>query len=324
MAKILITGGAGFIGSHLAEKLLWKGEEVFVIDDLSTGSRANIRHLEHNKNFHFTEGSILAEHLMAELSQGKEQIYHLAAAVGVRKVLSDPLGSLETNIRGTEIVFREASKNKAKVLLASTSEVCGKNEEMPLREDNDRTYGSIYKTRWLYALSKGVDEYLALAYHKQKGLPVVIVRFFNVIGPRQTGFYGMVVPNFVQQALRGESITVYGDGNQTRCFAYVSDITDALVKLMQAKTAEARVLNLGSDEEISINELASKVNELTKSNSEIVHQPYEEAYPEGFEDFKRRVPDITEVKKIIDFNPRCLEESLVEIIKYQKQQLDNG
>lgn len=325
MSKILITGGAGFIGSHLSEKLVQRGEEVVAVDNLSTGSVKNIEHLRKHKNFHFVEGSVLDEKLMTKEVNKAEQVYHLAAAVGVKKVLEKQLDCLLVNIRGTEIVLQEAGKNKAKVLITSTSEVCGKSGKVPFSEEDDRTYGSVYKARWIYAFSKGVDELLGLAYHREKGLPVVIVRLFNVIGPRQTGEYGMVVPTFVRQALKGEPVTVFGDGDQTRCFADVDDITDALIKLMDVKEAEGRVLHLGSDKEISINDLAATILHLTDRPSESrKYVSYEDAYPEGgYEDFRRRVPDLAKVRALIAFEPKIpLSETVRKIIEYQSQQLE--
>ncbi len=322
MAKILITGGAGFVGSHLAEKLLQKGEEVFVVDNLSTGSLKNIEHLKENQNFHFIQGSVLDEDLMEEVIQPVDEIYHLAAAVGVRQILGKPLKSLLTNIKGTEIVLKEAEKGRVKTLVVSSSEVCGKGDKLPFREEDDRTYGSVYNDRWVYAFSKAVDEFLGLAYWREKNLPVVIIRLFNVIGPRQTGFYGMVVPTFVKQALKGENITVFGDGQQCRCFADVDDITDALIKLMAEKKGEGKLFNLGSNREISINHLAELVKKQTSSSSEIIHIPYEKAYPEGYEDFRRRVPDITKIKNLIGYGVKVsLEESIRKIIEYQKTTL---
>ena len=317
--KILITGGAGFIGSHLAEALLKKGEEVFVIDNLSTGSLKNIKHLLKNKKFHFTKGSVLDEKLMEELIKKVDEVYHLAAAVGVKMILKRPLSSLSTNIKGTEIVLEKAMKRKVKVLLASSSEVCGKDDNVPFREEKDRTYGSVYNDRWVYAFSKAVDEFLGLAYWREKKLPVVIVRLFNVIGPRQTGRYGMVVPTFVRQALKGEPITVFGDGKQTRCFADVEDVVRAMIKLMSTKKAEGQVINLGSDREISINQLAKKVKKITSSTSKIIHIPYKKAYPNGYEDFRRRVPELSKIRKLIGYKPKVsLEESIEKIIKYQR------
>lgn len=315
--KILVTGGAGFIGSHLVEKLLQRGEEVFVIDNLSTGRLVNIRHLKKNKRFHFIKGSVLDEKLMEKLIKQTDQVYHLAAAVGVRMILGKPLSSLLTNIRGTEIVLREAAKRKNKVLLVSSSEVCGKDEKVPFKEEDDRTYGSVYNDRWVYAFSKAVDEFLGLAYWREKKLPIVIVRLFNVIGPRQSGRYGMVVPTFVRQALKDKAITVFGDGKQTRCFADVEDVTGALIKLMKTKRAEGEVINLGADDEISINQLAKKVKNLTNSSSKIIYVPYKKAYSSGYEDFRRRMPDISKIKKLISHRPRVrLEGSIKKIIKY--------
>ena len=317
--KILISGGTGFIGSHLAEKLLQDNKEVFVIDNLSTGRLENIEHLKSNRNFHFIEGSVLDENLMKELIGKVEQVYHLAAAVGVKKILKEPLECLLTNIKGTEIVLKEAEKRNVKVLIASSSEVYGKGDKIPFKEEDDRIYGSVYNNRWIYAFSKGVDEFLGLAYFKEKNLPVIVVRFFNVIGPRQVGRYGMVVPTFIKQALKNEPITVYGDGEQTRSFADVEDIVNALVKLMTIKEAEGQVINLGADKEISINNLAEKVKELTNSSSKITHIPYAEAYTNGFEDLKRRGPDISRIKSMIDYEPKfSLEETIKKIIKYQQ------
>jgi len=313
--KILITGGAGFIGSHLAEKLLNQGEEVFVVDDLSTGSLDNIKHLKDNKSFHFTEGSVLDESLMAELISQADEIYHLAAAVGVKTVIEKPLDSLLNNLRGAEIVFEAATSKLIPVLFASTSEVYGKNENIPFQEDSDRVYGSAYNTRWGYGMSKGVDEFLALAYFREKKLPVTIVRLFNVIGPRQSEAYGMVVPRFIKQALTGEPLTVYGDGHQTRCFANVKDVVQGLVDLTKNKEAFGQIFNLGSDEEIAIKELAQKVKALTGSKSEIVFVPYSEVYGPGFEDMLYRKPDLSKIKQAIDYQPKLsLEETLKQII----------
>ena len=317
--KILISGGAGFIGSHLVEKLLQKGEEVFVVDNLSTGRLENIRHLKKNRKFHFIKGSVLDEKLIENLVKKTDQTYHLAAAVGVRMILGKPLSSLLTNIKGTEIVLREAAKRKKKVLLVSSSEVCGKDEKVPFKEDDDRTYGSVYNDRWVYAFSKAVDEFLGLAYWRERKLPVVIVRLFNVIGPRQTGRYGMVVPTFVLQSLKKKPITVFGDGKQTRCFADVDDVTGALIKLMATKKAEGQVINLGSNDEIKINQLAKKVKNLTNSSSKIIHVPYKKAYPSGYEDFRRRVPDVSKIKELIGYKPQfVLEDTIKKISQYYK------
>jgi len=318
--KILITGGAGFIGSHLAEKLLNDKKEVFVVDNLSTGRLENIEHLKDNEGFHFVEGSVLDEDLMKQLIGKVDQVYHLAASVGVKKILEEPLDCLLTNINGTEIVLKEAEKRKIKVLITSSSEVYGKGDKVPFKEEDDRVYGSVYNNRWIYAFSKGIDEFLGLAYFKEKNLPVVVVRFFNVIGPRQVGRYGMVVPTFIKQALKNEPVTVYGDGEQTRSFADVEDIVNAVVRLMATKQAEGQVINAGADEEISINNLAKKVIEITNSSSKIIYIPYNQAYPdEGFEDLRRRVPDISKIKTMIGYEPKFnLEETIKKIIQYHK------
>ena len=318
--RVLITGGAGFIGSHLAEKLLKAGEEVFVIDDLSTGSLKNIDHLIDNKNFHFEKGTILDAKNVENLAGNVDQIYHLAAAVGVKTIVDKPLESFLLNIRGTEIILEVAVKYKVPVLVASTSEVYGKNDNLPFNEDSDRVYGSAYHSRWGYAMSKGADEFLSLAYHREKDLGAVIVRLFNVVGPRQTGVYGMVVPRFVQQALAGHPITVYGDGCQTRCFACVCDVTDALIKLMANPKAIGHIFNLGSNEEISIKELAQKVIKLTGSKSKITFVPYAEVYGQDFDDMARRKPDLFKIKNFIGYQPKVnLEQSLLRIIDYYKK-----
>lgn len=315
--KILITGGAGFIGSHLAEKLLLRGEEVFVIDDLSTGSLKNIVHLKNDKNFHFTKGTILDRKKMEALIKKADMVYHLAAAVGVKTIVDKPLYSFLLNLKGTEIVLDIAAKYKTPVLIASTSEIYGKNNKVPFSEESDRIYGSAYHNRWGYALSKGGDEFLALAYYREKGLPVFVVRFFNVIGPRQTGVYGMVVPQFIQQALSGKSITIFGDGNQTRCFGDVEDVTDALIKLVNNPKAIGNIFNIGSDEEISIKDLAEKVKKLTGSRSKISFIPYDKIYGKDFEDMFRRKPDLSKIGKLINYQPKLsLDKSLNKIIDY--------
>ena len=315
--RILITGGAGFIGSHLAEGLLQQGEEVFVIDDLSTGNIRNVAHLKKNKNFHFTKGTVLDRRKVNNLVKKADQIYHLAAAVGVKTIMEKPLKSLLNNLRGAETVFEVAAHRKVPVLFTSTSEVYGKNTDIPFREDSDRVYGSAYNTRWGYGMSKGVDEFLALAYFKERKLPVVIVRLFNVIGPRQSGAYGMVVPRFIQQALRGKPLTVYGDGYQTRCFANIRDVTPALIKLINSPRAYGQIFNLGSDEEITIKELAQKVRMITGSQSKISFIPYAKAYGPGFEEMMQRKPDLSKIRKAIGYEPKIpLEESLKEIANY--------
>jgi len=318
--RVLITGGAGFIGSRLAEKLLEKGDEVYVIDNFSTGRLDNIQHLLSESRFHLTVGTILNEKTVEPLVQTCERIFHLAAAVGVRLIIERPVDTIETNILGTEIVLRLANKYKRKVLIASTSEVYGKGNHVPFSEEDDRTYGPTVKSRWSYATSKAVDEFLTLAYFHEKKLPVVIARLFNTIGPRQTGSYGMVVPSFVQQTLLGHPITVYGDGEQTRCFTYVDDVVSALLQLMEHPQAVGEVFNVGNSEEISINDLAALVKKLVGGNSEIIHIPYEEAFEKGFEDMQRRVPDTTKIKKLIGFKPTVsLEESIKRIIEYYRK-----
>jgi UDP-glucose 4-epimerase len=315
--KILITGGAGFIGSHLAEKLLSEWKEVFVLDNLSTGSLENINHLKENDKFHFTEGSVLDKELVFDLVSKADQVYHLAAAVGVKTVVEKPLESFLINIEGTKNVLDAAVERKVPVLLASTSEVYGKNDSLPFSEEHDRVYGSAYHARWGYGMSKGSDEFLGLAYYREKGLPVVIVRLFNVIGPRQSGAYGMVVPRFIQQALKGEDITVHGSGDQTRCFGYVEDVVGALAALIEAPGALGHIFNLGSDEEISINDLARKIIALTGSKSEIKRIPYAEVYGPEFDDMLHRRPDLSKIKEVIGFKPEYnLEGSLKKIIEY--------
>jgi UDP-glucose 4-epimerase len=317
--KILITGGAGFIGSHLAEKLLSRGEEVLILDDLSTGSLKNINHLKKNKNFHFIKGSILDRRKVDSLTKKSNQVYHLAAAVGVKIIIDHPLQSFLLNILGTENVLAAAAKYKIPVLITSSSEVYGKNEKLPFKEEDDRVYGSAYSNRWGYGLSKGSDEFLALAYYREKRLPTIVVRLFNVIGPRQTGAYGMVVPRFIQQGLAGRPITIYGDGYQTRCFTYVEDVAEALIKLINHPKAVGQIFNLGSEEEITIKELAQKVKRLTGSKSPIAFVPYTKVYGPGFEDMVHRRPDLSKIKKIIGYQPKVsLEESLKKIIDYAK------
>jgi nucleoside-diphosphate-sugar epimerase len=318
--KILITGGAGFIGSHLAEALLERREEVFIIDDLSTGSIDNIIHLKDNPRFHYTIDTIKNQSVMAELVDRCDYIIHLAAAVGVKLIVESPVNTIETNIYGTEIVLQLANKKKKKVIIASTSEVYGKNDEVPFKEDADMVLGPTTKGRWSYACSKAIDEFLALAYYKEKKLPVVIARLFNTVGPRQTGRYGMVVPTFVQQALRGHAITVYGDGTQTRSFTHVRDVVKALIGIAHHAEAVGQVFNIGNNKEISIEALAKRIREKTGSSSEIVYIPYDQAYEEGFEDMLRRVPDITKINRLIGFAPEAgIEEIIDSVIDYYKR-----
>ncbi len=318
--KVLVTGGAGFIGSHLSERLIEMGEEVYVIDNLWTGKLSNISHLQTDKNFHLIVDTILNESVMNELIFKVDQIYHLAAAVGVKNVMDHPVESLEVNVKGTEILLRLANRFKKKVLITSSSEVYGKHIEHSLSEDDNRVMGSVKKRRWAYACSKALDEFLAMAYYEEKKLPVVIVRLFNTVGPRQTGQYGMVLPNFVQSALLGKPITVYGDGNQSRSFLHVNDAIWALIRLMNEPKAEGDIFNVGNDHEITINELAQKVKEMTKSSSPIEHIPYEKAYGPGFEDMQRRCPNIQKIRKLIGFEPKydmdAIIKSVIEYFKY--------
>lgn len=315
--RILITGGSGFIGSHLADAYVARGDEVFVIDDLSTGSIENIRHLKEHPRFHYTVDSVQNQPVLAELIDSCDVVFHLAAAVGVKLVVESPVQTIETNVRGTEVVLSLANKKKKKVLVASTSEVYGLSEQVPFREDGNLVMGATTKGRWSYACSKAIDEFLALAYWREKKLPTVIVRLFNTVGPRQTGQYGMVIPTLVKQALSGRPLTVYGTGKQTRCFAYVGDVVQALMKLMEHQDAVGEVFNIGSAEEISIDALAERIRAIAGSESEIVHIPYSEAYEEGFEDMPRRVPDITKVGALIGFTPRTsLNEIIQEVVNY--------
>ncbi|MGC2109913.1 MAG: GDP-mannose 4,6-dehydratase [Candidatus Korobacteraceae bacterium] len=320
--KVLITGGAGFIGSHLAERHLDLGDDVYVIDDLSTGSIANIQHLKVHPQFTYHIDSVTNLHLMAELVDLCDVIYHLAAAVGVRLIMDSPVRTIETNIRGTEIVLQLAETKRKRVLITSTSEVYGKREQVPFREDDDLVWGPTNKSRWSYACSKAIDEFLAIAYWKERKVPTVIARLFNTVGPRQTGRYGMVIPNFVVQALTGADITVFGDGTQRRCFTHVNDAVDALVGIAAHPDANGEVYNVGSNHEITILELAERVRRMTGSESRVVLVPYSTAYEAGFEDMVRRVPDITKVNKLIGYEPKVsLEAGLESIIEDQRARL---
>lgn len=309
---VLITGGAGFIGSHLAEALLQQGHNVMVLDDLSTGSIANIRHLKREKRFGYVIDTIMNRALLAELVDGCDMVYHLAAAVGVRLVVDSPVRTLDTNIQATEMVLEAAKKKKKKVLITSTSEVYGKATKIPFHEDDDLVIGPSVCGRWSYACSKAIDEFLAIAYHREYGLPVVLVRLFNTVGPRQTGMYGMVLPRFVGQALSGSPITIYGDGFQSRCFGWVGDVVNALINLSVREEAMGTIFNIGSDEEVTINQLAVVVKEVTGSRSAIQHVSYEEAYGRGFEDMYRRVPDLGRIRAAIGYAPT---KSLREIVQ---------
>lgn len=316
--RVLITGGAGFIGSHLADAYLQRGSEVYVVDDLSTGKIENIQHLKGNPKFHYTIESVHNQPVTAELVDQCDVIFHLAAAVGVKLIVESPVRTIETNVRGTEVILSLANKKKKKVLIASTSEVYGLSSDVPFREDGNLVMGATTKGRWSYACSKAIDEFLALAYWREKKLPTIVVRLFNTVGPRQTGQYGMVIPTFVKQALAGRPITVYGDGQQSRCFGYVGDVVGALIALMENETAVGQVFNVGSNEETSILDLARRVKDLTHSSSEIVFVPYDEAYEEGFEDMPRRIPDISKVRELVGFQPKMsLDGILKSVIDYQ-------
>jgi UDP-glucose 4-epimerase len=316
--KALITGGAGFLGSHLAEALIARGDTVYVLDNLSTGSIENIEHLKADRRFHYAIDSVMNEPVAAELIDRVDVVFHLAAAVGVRLIVESPVNTIETNVHGTEMVLKLANKKKKKVIVASTSEVYGKSDDVPFHEDADIVMGPTSKGRWSYACSKAIDEFLALAYHKEKHLPVVIVRLFNTVGPRQTGRYGMVIPNFVKQALLGHPLTVYGDGEQSRCFTYVTDVVGALLKLADHEGAVGQVFNIGNDrEEVTIRALAQRVKERTKSGSEMVTIPYDQAYESGFEDMPRRVPDLSKIRGLIGYEPKVhLDEILDRVIAY--------
>ncbi len=317
--RALITGGAGFIGSHLSDALIARGDEVYCIDDLSTGSIENIAHLKSHPRYHYTIDSVSNQPLTAELIDACDVVYHLAAAVGVKLIVESPVRTIETNVHCTEVVLAQANKKKKKVLVASTSEVYGLSNDVPFKEDGNLVMGATVKGRWSYACSKAIDEFLALAYWREKKLPTVVVRLFNTVGPRQTGQYGMVIPTFVKQALAGRPITVYGDGTQTRCFGYVGDVIGALMGLMGKQEAVGQVFNIGSNEEVSILELAQRVKEITGSSSEIVLVPYGEAYEEGFEDMPRRVPDITKVRNLVGFEPKEKLDGIIEkVVEYHR------
>ncbi len=313
--RILITGGAGFIGSHLAERLLAEGHRVTVLDDLSTGRRENLAAMEGDERFALVEGDILDRALVQRLVAQADTVFHLAAAVGVKLIMEQPSRGILTNVGGTENVLLAAAQGGTPVYLASTSEVYGKAARFPFSEDDDLTIGATVNLRWSYASAKQLDEFLALALARERGLPVVILRFFNTTGPRQSGRYGMVLPNFVQAALEGRPLLVHGDGTQSRCFAHVADAVEALVRLMATPAAIGRVFNIGTDEEITIRALAERVIALTGSDSRIEHVPHEQIYPEGFEDMQRRVPDVSRLQRTIDFRPRLpLERIITDLI----------
>jgi UDP-glucose 4-epimerase len=323
--RALITGGAGFIGSHLAEQLLGRGDEVLVLDDLSTGSFENIAHLKGRPGFEYFIESVGNEPLLAELIDRSNVVFHLAAAVGVKLIVERPVYTIETNVHGTEVVLKHASKKKKLVVIASTSEVYGKSGDVPFREAADLVLGPTSKHRWAYACSKAIDEFLALAYWKERKLPIVVVRFFNTVGPRQTGQYGMVIPTFVRQALAGEPITVFGDGTQSRAFTYVGDVVKALVKLVNEPKAIGQVVNIGNGQETTIKDLAVRVRELCHSTSELKFVPYDEAYEAGFEDMPRRLPDLTKAERLIGYRPTYdLDDILAEVIEDIRARMSRG
>jgi UDP-glucose 4-epimerase len=319
--RTLITGGAGFIGSHLSDALLAGGHSVVVLDNLATGSIDNITHLKGRPGFEYYIDTVDNEPLLAELIDRSDVVFHLAAAVGVKLIVEQPVHTIETNVHGTEVVLKHANKKKKLVVIASTSEVYGKSADVPFREDADLVMGATTKHRWAYACSKALDEFLALAYWKERKLPVIIVRFFNTVGPRQTGRYGMVIPNFVRQALAGEPITVFGDGTQSRSFTHVADVVGALLKLVAEPAAIGQVINVGCSEEVTINALAERVRTMAGSASTIRRIPYDQAYDSGFEDMPRRVPDLTKIAGMIGYKTRySLDDILADVIEYFRAQ----
>jgi UDP-glucose 4-epimerase len=319
--KILITGGAGFVGSHLADKFIGQGHEITVIDDLSTGRYANVEHLEGNPNFRLIIDTVLNAELMEELIRETDRVFHMASAVGVRLIMEQPVKTIETIFHGTDVVLRYCSRYRKRVLIPSTSEVYGKGASIPFREEDDLLTGATDKHRWAYACAKTLDEFLALAHWKETRLPVVVVRLFNTVGPRQTGQYGMVVPRFVHSAMKNEPITVFGDGTQQRCFGHVLDVVEGLSKLLESPQCFGQVINLGNDEEVSILGLAEKAIELTGSKSEVRYIPYEEAYGDGFEDMRRRVPGLEKAKKLIGYQPtRSLENIINDVANEFKKE----
>ncbi|MCI0437024.1 MAG: GDP-mannose 4,6-dehydratase [Gemmatimonadetes bacterium] len=321
--KVLITGGAGFIGSHLAERLLAGGARVIALDDLSTGSMANIEHLIGRSSFEHRIGTVMDAPLVKELVDRCDVTVHLAAAVGVRLIVERPVHTIETNVHGTEVVLNAVAQKGRKVVIASTSEVYGKSASTPFREDADLVLGPTLHSRWAYACSKALDEWLALAYGREKGVPVIIVRFFNTVGPRQTGRYGMVLPTFARQALAGEPITVFGTGRQSRCFGHVRDAVEALTRLIDTPAAVGEVFNIGSDEEVTMLGLAEQVRDAAGSASAIVRIPYSEAYPPGFEDMQRRVPDVSKLERAIGFRPRTpLHTIIQDVVDDQRARME--
>jgi UDP-glucose 4-epimerase len=320
--KILITGGAGFVGSHLADKLWNQGHDITVIDDLSTGRYANVSHLEGKERFQLIIGTILNDGLMERLIRDTDKVFHMASAVGVKLIMEQPVKTIETIFHGTDVVLKYCSRYRKKVLIPSTSEVYGKSTQVPFSEDNDILKGSTSKHRWAYACAKELDEFLALAHWKETQLPVVVIRLFNTVGPRQTGQYGMVVPNFIKAALQNKPIPIHGDGNQSRCFGHVSDIVEGLVKAIDTPECYGQVMNLGNPEEVSIKELAERVIAATGSKSEIEYIPYEVAYGTGFEDMQRRVPDISKANRLIGFQPtKTLDNIISDVVNEFRDQL---
>jgi UDP-glucose 4-epimerase len=323
--KILITGGAGFIGSHLADRLIAQGHEITVIDDLSTGRYLNIAHLEDGANFRLIIDTVLNEKLMEELVRETDRVFHMASAVGVKLIMERPVRTIETIFRGTDVVLGLCSRYRKRVLIPSTSEVYGKGATVPFKEDDDLLTGATDKHRWAYACAKTLDEFLALAHWKETRLPVVVVRLFNTVGPRQTGQYGMVVPRFVHSAMKNEPIYIHGSGEQSRCFGHVSDVVDGLVKLLETPICFGQVINLGNDEETSIKALAEKAISMTSSSSELKYIPYEEAYGEGFEDMMRRVPSLEKAKRLIAYQPtRTLEDIINDVARESSNEIAAG
>lgn len=320
--KILITGGAGFVGSHLADKLHGEGHEITIIDDLSTGRYQNVAHLEGQERFRLIIETVLNESLMEELIRESDRVFHMASAVGVKLIMEHPVKTIETIFRGTDVVLNCCARFRKRVLIPSTSEVYGKSTQVPFAEDNDILKGSTSKHRWAYACAKELDEFLALAHWKETRLPVVIVRLFNTVGPRQTGQYGMVVPNFVKSAVRNEPLIVHGDGGQSRCFGHVLDVVEGLTKAIETPECFGQVMNIGNAEEVTIKQLAEKAIELTGSRSEIKYIPYEEAYGEGFEDMRRRVPSLEKAKRLISYQPtRTLELIINDVAEQFREEL---
>jgi UDP-glucose 4-epimerase len=310
--RAFITGGAGFIGSHLAERLIADGWEVWILDDLSTGSMRNVDALTASNRFHYRIGSVTNEELVAALVDRADVVFHLAAAVGVKLIVEKPTHTIETNVRGSEVVLQAAAKKGKLTFIASTSEVYGKGVKLPFAEEDDLLFGATTKSRWAYACSKAIDEYLALAYFRERKLPVVITRFFNTVGPRQVGRYGMVLPTFVRQGLAGEDITVFGSGEQRRCFGFVSEVVEALMRLARTPAAIGQVFNIGNDSEISINQLAELVRSKTGNRSKIVHVGYDEAYPDGFEDMERRIPNVAKLERAIGYRPTMKVDEITD------------